>query len=235
MKAYLRKLIALVLTVVLCTQTATLCAAYSNQQVLGISDVNISMIANALENDPAAKNIQISENVLTYKMNDTTDVKITETNDKNGTHYFDIVEGDIHNTVSINATENRVVLNGKNLDVMALKKDTYVPVRDMRGVNTVWVYSGTRNVNIVAEDAIKNLAVNTLLTLMLSAMGGIGVTLALAQLVHDAYRDLTSNTVYVTRTTYFEENYLAYKYVDDYYSNSAKTQLIKTVTTEKWE
>lgn len=47
--------------------------------------------------------------------------------------------------------------------------------------------------------------------------------------------DSTSDTVYASRATYFEENYWAYKYVDRYYSNSARVGTpIDTVTTECW-
>lgn len=237
MKTYFRKLVALVLAVVLCSQTVILCSAYaySDQQILGVSNVSVSMIANALANDPAATDIQISQNVLTYKMGGTTDVRIAEMVDNNGIHCFDIVEGNIHNTLSISAAENRVTLDGVTLDIEIIQSNAYIPAGDMLTANTVWVYSGTRNVNIVAEDAIRNLAVNTLLTLMLSAMGGIGVTLSLAQVVYTAYQQLTSNTVYATRTTYFEEHYWAYKYIDKYYSNSSRTNLIDSVTTEHWE
>ena len=64
MKTYLRKLVALVLTVVLCTQTVIVCFAYSDQETLGVSNVSVSMIANALANDPTATDIQISHNVF---------------------------------------------------------------------------------------------------------------------------------------------------------------------------
>ena len=164
-----------------------------------------------------------------------TDVRIAEMVNNNGTHYFDVVEGNIHNSLSISAAENRVTLDGVTVDMEIIQSNAHIPAGDMLTAGTVWVYSGTRNVNIVAEDAIRNLAVNTLLLLMLSAMGAIGVTISLAQLVHNAYKQLTSNTVYATRTTYFEEHYWAYKYIDKYYSDSSRTNLIESVTTEHWE
>lgn len=233
---YLRKFIALALTLAISSQMVTVCAAYSDQQVLNVSDVTIAMIADALTNDPTATNIQISENILTYKMNGTTDVKITETMNSSGVRYIDIIEGKIHNTVSVNVAENSITLDGAPLDIEIIQNTSFIPHRNtMITSGTNWVYSSTRNINIVAEDAIRNLAVNTLLTLMLSAMGGIGVGLTLAQLILGTYQALTSDTVYATRTTYFEENYRAYKYIDRYYSNSARTNLIDSVSTEHWE
>lgn len=240
MMKHIRRLVAIALTIAIFSQMVTVCAASSapSSSVLnnsGISDINISMIADAIRGDSAATNIQISENTLTYIMNGTTHVRITETIDDN-VHYFDIIEGKIHNNLSINTSQNIITLNDAPLSLSISQDISRIPNENLMTTSgTNWVYSSTRNVNIVAEDAIKNLAVNTLLTLMLSAMGGIGVTLSLAQVVWNAYQALTSNTVYATRTTYFEEHYWAYKYVDNYYSNSARTNLIDTVTTEQWQ
>lgn len=237
MMKHIKKLIAIALTVAIFSQMVSVYAASftPSSSVLNnsdISDVTISTIADAIHSDPAATNIQISENTLTYIMNGTTNVRITETVN-NGVRYFDIIEGEIHDKLSINAFKNIITLNGTPLSLSISQDISRIP--NEAAPLTTWVYSGTRNINIVAEDAIRNLAVNTLLTLMLSAMGGIGVALSLAQLVWDAYQSSTSDTVYATRTTYFESNYWAYKYIDKYYSDSERTKLIETVTTEHWE
>ena len=237
---HLRKLISITLIIAIFTQTLPAYAASfdSTSSALNnpsISIINISMIANAIMGDPAATDIQISENVLTYKMNGTTNVRIAQII-KNNVYYFDITEGEIHDIVSINVPKNIITLNGTPLTLEISQYISRIPNENkMATFSTNWIYSSTRDISIVAEDAIRNLAVNTLFTLMLAAMGGIGVAIGLAQVIWNSYKDLTSDTVYASRATYFEENYWAYKYVDRYYSNSARVGTpIDTVTTECW-
>lgn len=240
MKKYLRKLIALVMSMVLCTQVFMTCAsaAYTNEKSSGISDVTLSMLADMLADDPAAMNLQLSGNILTYRLNDLIDVRVIETVDDEGTYYLDITEGSIHNLISTNSDKNEVTLDGTPVEVKISESVTCVAVQPMNIGPTKWVYSGTRNVDIKSEDLIKNLAITALISLITSVLSPIaGAIVAVASRIIDHYGILNpySYVLHTSRTTYFEENYRAYQLVDKFYGNEERTDFIDSITTEHWE
>ncbi|MDD5937877.1 MAG: hypothetical protein PUC36_02535 [Clostridiales bacterium] len=234
-----KRLISLFLALALCVGLGA--PAFAAETEENDSASMVSAMASSLKKDSLAKNVSLSKNVLTYTLPNSVQAKIIETIGENGVHFFDIYEGDIHDTLSIDNQSGIILLNGKRVTITVTETTSAVPLPAVETLSanagTVWIYSNTRTTNIEAEDYIKNLSVSVLLTLLENAMPTpFGDMLSAAiDIIDNAVNAPKSKAVSNTRATYYEEHYWAYKYIDKYYNDLAQTKLACIDEHEHWE
>lgn len=198
--------------------------------------INILAIMETINGDPNVSNINIQDNILTYTIFDSTDVTIIETSDGDKTT-LEITEGEQTDILEFDSKVNHVFLNDELLEYNIIEAYVFEENANSKAIGD-WIYYGTIYPNLRGDQAIRNLTVSSLATLLLSAFGWPGTIIGLANNILTAIIEYNSYTkvLYCEREIYRPSTgYYAFKYYDDVYADDDYTMLLESNTWTQYE
>ncbi|MPM31887.1 hypothetical protein SDC9_78444 [bioreactor metagenome] len=215
----------------------TIYTVQTNSNTATYHEIRLSDLAAAMQKDPLIYDVKLVGNTLTYFMFDGTACSVIEYEGENGSRLFRLREDDREDILTFNSTEQKILLNGAAIEIkiheeyilwQANVSGSYIDTS-----SSGWYYYSVSNIDIRAEQVIKNMTTSVLYTLLFYPLGGIGLGMSLALIVIQAAIDYNSLTksVYVRRTLYRDLNYMSWKYSDNYYLDEDRTEFVTSVET----
>lgn len=231
-----KKLFALLLSI-LCLFTAIpVCALESNTTVditplteeATIEAPEIDDFADMLLNSSIISNVNISENTVTYTINNSIEASISK-KVENGISIYTVVENGKTDIITIDPSLNTLSMNGNKLDTTVT---TVYNTQDTLSINSTWSPYKTQKYNVSLTTRVRYATLSAVLVAMRAIIAPTSVDLpTIASLCIQVAEANQSNAddIIVDRSISLHVDYIAYRYFDTYKVDGS------TVTTDTFE